>query len=670
VGPDLAGTIVELVNAHPQTYDKYTIARILTGQDKETEFSGKLPLLTDDEIISTINVLVDEHTLAANEDKLEVTQLDSVLLEKLRRWRSDTADAESQPLYKVAHNKSLETIARLQVKTHKQLLAIDGIGPATMRKYGGKIIAIVEEHVARKKEKRLLYDADTDILLAAFDRSEHDDDYLKNLNDEQCLAVCSEEKRLACIAGAGSGKTTVLTHRIVHLVKRHEVASRNILAITFTKKAAHNMRKRLQEHLQDHDVSVMTFNSFCEHILRQIDGNKQVINEQQQFMFLVRACTSAGYDQEELIDLYMRVAGGFDHEQSLKDLLWLIGDLYEFVKHEALPADYLEECLSDTSGDERALLEAIIKVIDAYEHGKKEFALRDYTDQLSQTVAALLVNTSLVSALQRKYTHILVDEFQDVNPIQQELLSLLVTDTTSLFVVGDPRQSIFGFRGSKPEILLNVKSYFVGTKIIDLAANYRSAPKIIDFANAIVEPLGYGKPQVPQIKHDAIIKIIENTTAEEEALFVAQNIKLLRLRQNIAHNQIFVLARTNAQLELLSKVFDQCDLDYVLKEHGDDVLPHQVVLSTVHAIKGLEAKVVFVCGLVHGKFPLQGSQLSMVEQIKSHAAYNSFEEEIRLYYVALTRAKEALYLSYYMRDEKGGKTKSSFLKHAYGFTCS
>lgn len=693
--------ILGFVKEHSGEFDRYAIARILTGQGKRvTAHFGKLPLCTDDEIITCVDALIadgicikEKMTAGKHKDKTVVifsgdvphrhirdSPADSLFLEQLKQWRMTMADELSVPLYKIAHNKSLEQIALLLPSSHKELLAIDGIGPQTLRKHATSLLQLV----AAYKEKKAVhaehkYPTDTDELMKTFSRASFRGmAHLDHLNDEQVLAACLDAPRIACVAGAGSGKTAVLIARIIHAIMIRKVPARNILAVTFTKKAAQEMRDRLIVSLgeQAKQVTVVTFNSFCEHILQQYatavySKPQSVIDDAQKRFLLLKACRSTGDDQGRIIRAMASALGVVypDPHQTLEAFVGLAEDIYEFVKHEALSFDYLEECLGSLGADDKDLLRAVIDVLKQFVALKQELAVRDYTDQLSEAVSMLLVHQNLLVALQRRYTHILVDEFQDINVIQQQLVDMLLTPHTHLFVVGDPRQSIFGFRGSKPEFLLTIKNTLHDVVVVDLRKNYRSTPSLVALANTIVSPLGYGREQIAAVDSAGdhgtrgTFRILECVSAEEEALFVAQNIKLLRLKDDVAYNQFFVLARTNAQLDLVASVFRQCDLDYVRRDDAGFQTPlaHQVVLATVHAIKGLEAHAVFVIGMVSGKFPLVSPQLKLLQSVKSHAAYDAVEEELRLFYVAVTRARRHLFLLWYRRDERSNKSKSPFL---------
>jgi DNA helicase IV len=264
--------------------------------------------------------------------------------------------------------------------------------------------------------------------------------------------------------------------------------------------------------------------------------------------------------------------------------------------------------------------------------------LRDYTDQIIDTIKFFKNNSSSIP----EFSHILVDEFQDVNSMQIELLDLLSSE--NLFVVGDPRQSIFGWRGSNIKYILDFEKKYPNSEIITLTKNYRSSKHLVEFMNLTIKDM-----RLPDLENhkegEKNIKLMNFDSEEKEFNFVANEI----LSLNIPKDEIFVLARTNRQITELSSLMRQKQIPLIVKtdEINNPVFEKKdhVTLATIHAIKGLEAKAVFVVGVNEMNFPCKASDHPVIEMIKMEE-YDKEEEEKRLFYVAISRAKQRLYLTY------------------------
>lgn len=367
------------------------------------------------------------------------------------------------------------------------------------------------------------------------------------LSDEQVKIIESNEKHLAIIAGAGTGKTTVLTKKIVNLIERG-IDPKTILAITFTKKAAIEMQKRIKNHL----VKVMTFDSYCYNLIKH-DKQINII--------------------EDNIPFYR------------KDVLSF--HLYDAnLKKDKLPKGYLE-----------------------YVFYKNKYNYLDFND---------IEYLALSYLKDENYNYILVDEFQDTNMLQLLILKKLIKPTTKTIVVGDPDQSIYGFRGAKSDVF-NEYINFYHAKILTLTNNYRSYKKIIAGANSIISynEKRIKKNLVPHLKFQGQIIVRSYSTEEDEAKYVYSKI----LKEEEKTKSIAVLYRNHSMAY---------ELKLLLKNHNK-----QINLLTVHEAKGLEFDVVFIIGLNNNVFP------SRLTNKKA-----TIEEDRRLMFVAVTRAKYKLYLTF------------------------
>jgi len=473
--------------------------------------------------------------------------------------------------------------------------------------------------------------------------------FLDKYNDEQKKAIVSDRQKILCVAGAGSGKTTVLTKRIEFLVKYRAVKPEKILAITFTRKARQEMMKRLAV-LGIH-TNVETFNSFCEKILKkhekQVYGREtRMVSYTSKSMMVANALDYLGLRLNNVIDTY------FTESQR------------ENAEYEKLSNSFLSDCffvldyfklnnreLYDFSKDAKENKEAARIIYGICDYIKKymEMAgLRDFTDQLIDTIKFFNKNKETVPI----FEHVLVDEYQDVNKSQIDFLDIL--NPANLFCVGDPRQSIFGWRGSDISYIMDFKEKYPEAEIVALTKNYRSSKHIVELINSSIEIMN-----LPELSHEfenqnrIFLKGFESE--EEEHNFVVSEIA----KKELPFDEIFVLARTNRQLTAISGKMREKGIPHIVKsdEINHPVLDREnsVTAATIHAIKGLEAEKVFVLGCNEQNFPCKATDHPAIAMLREE--YDKEEEERRLFYVALSRAKNILYLTYC------GKKKTGFINN-------
>ncbi len=467
------------------------------------------------------------------------------------------------------------------------------------------------------------------------------DIFLNKFNDEQKKAIISEAEKILCVAGAGSGKTTVLTKRIEFLVKYRGVEANKILAITFTRKAKQEMEKKLH-HLDIQGINVHTFNSFCEKILRkyeaEIYGRQiRVQSYGDKILAMNMALANIGLDMEDAINGYFsQKQRKFKTGNQLANSF--MNDCFSVMDYFKLTGEETYDFSKDADAQNKHNAEKIYKINKYLKQHMEMQGLRDYTDQIVDAIKFFKGNKEKIPSFQ----HLLVDEYQDVNAMQIELINLL--NPENLFVVGDPRQSIFGWRGSDVKYILNFEKNYEKVEVIHLTKNYRSTKGIVELMNQAITEMG-----LPNLEHHqettSKIRLLNFNSEEEERNFVVKKI----LESKIPREEIFVLARTNRQLVELSQILKQKGINHVVKT--DEVRNPKatpvgdVTLATIHAIKGLEAKKVFVIGANEQNFPCKASDHPAIEMVKTDS-YNKEEEERRLFYVAISRAKEILYLTY------------------------
>ena len=468
------------------------------------------------------------------------------------------------------------------------------------------------------------------------------DSFLGKYNDEQKKAIISESSNLLCVAGAGSGKTTVLTKRIEFLVKYKNVDPSKILAVTFTRKAREEMERRLDE-LGVAGVSVHTFNSFCERILRQhgdrIYGRPiRVQSYGDKILAMNMALASMGLSMDDAIDGYFSVAQKkFKTGSQLANSF--MNDCFSVMDYFKVSGQEEYDFSKDVDIKNRNNAQRIFRITQYLKGHMVTQGLRDYSDQIIDAIKFLKESPEDIP----EFEYILVDEYQDVNAMQIYLLGLL--KPKSLFAVGDPRQSIFGWRGSDINYILNFEKDHGEAETIHLTKNYRSAKEIVEFMNHSIVEMGLPDLEYHNEFENVKIKILDFENEDAERAFVLRNI----IDGDIPNSEIFVLARTNRQLMELSRVMKTRGISHVVKtdevRNPQDSREGDVTLATVHAIKGLEAKKVLVIGANEQNFPCKASDHPAIEMVKNDD-YDKEEEERRLFYVAISRAKEILYVSY------------------------
>ncbi len=475
------------------------------------------------------------------------------------------------------------------------------------------------------------------------------DSFLDGLNDEQKKAVINNSNKTLCIAGAGSGKTYVLIKKIEYLVKYKSVEQNKILAITFTRKARQEMQLRLDKLIPNNNIKIETFNSFSEKILRKYEkeiysGESKVVDNKLRTKLFIKALDTLEIEPDKAINTYFS-----DKKIKSKDhttlLFSLINDVYmisDYYKNRWQTPDEINKIIDDFSYQDKQKAILIYKILKTIEKLKEKNNLREYTEQIMHTILFFQDNKNKIP----KFEHILVDEYQDVNDLQIELIDLLGCD--KLFVVGDPRQSIYGWRNARIEHILGFTAKYENAEVLQLKVNYRSTKNILELANKTIEPLKLPDLSAVKDSEENSILIVNHGSEDAECIFLVYSI----IAQQIPRNEIFVLTRTNKQLDVISSYFDRNKIKYIKKSTDIENLNREankdeVVLSTVHAIKGLEAEIVFIIGANNFNYPCRTSEHPVLELIKAGENYNRDSEELRLFYVALTRAKTKLIVSYY-----------------------
>jgi len=357
------------------------------------------------------------------------------------------------------------------------------------------------------------------------------------LNEVQALAVEHTDGPVLIFAGAGSGKTRVLTYRIAFLLKERRIPPDRILAVTFTNKAAGEMKTRLERMVGSsaRDLWVGTFHAMCVRVLRR-DGSRAgiassfaIIDDADQRQLVKDILDDLDYDERQLSP------GACLHEisKAKNSLIW--------------PDKYHEKQTS-------FLGERMANVYTEYERRLRESNSLDFDDLIVRTIDLLERDENVREKYQRKFEFILVDEYQDVNVAQYRLIALLGARHKNVTVVGDDDQSIYSWRGSDYRMILRFEEDFPGARVFKLEENYRSTQRILDAANALVANNRTRAPKklFTQRADGESITLYPAATERDEARYVTEKIKQM-VRDGAAYRDFLVLYRTNAQ----SRVFEE-----------------------------------------------------------------------------------------------------------------
>ncbi len=472
--------------------------------------------------------------------------------------------------------------------------------------------------------------------------------FFDHFNDEQKKAVICPAKNILCVAGAGSGKTSVLIKRIEFLIHYKGVDPKNILAITFTRKAKWEMLERLSSVLgANNAVTVETFNSFSEKILQKHGlklYQRQVrMISRKEFIGLVNdALRKFNLTPASIVLKYFtqRQRQGKDSKQLFFSFLY---DLQALIDRRKLTAKSFSDLKRniDHSKKYASLAELIIDLAKEVDETMFERGLRDFTDQVMDAIRLFDKNPDLIPV----FDHILVDEYQDVNEVQIRLLDIL--SPRNLFVVGDPRQSIYGWRGSKVSYIIDFANSKEDSEIIQLTTNYRSTKDIVGVCNSVSKSTGYHALN-SVVEEVGVLAVRQYKGESEQASAICQEI----LTYDGNKKEIFILARTNRALKAVQDLCDALNIPYLLRTEDNkrplaEAADDQITLATVHAIKGLEADRVYIIGANTQNFPCKASDHPVMDMFSLQEDYDSYAEELRVFYVALSRARRELFICYH-----------------------
>lgn len=358
---------------------------------------------------------------------------------------------------------------------------------------------------------------------------------LDKLNEQQKEAVMHVDGPCLVIAGAGSGKTKVLTTRIAYLLEQG-ISDTNILAITFTNKAAKEMRERLNVLVPNNRVFVGTFHSFGLKIIREnvdelgMNRNFTILDSDDVLSLIKKIMKERGMDPKEISPYFVR-------------------NKISFIKN---------ELLTDAEIDQYLNTPAEKKVIEIYQEYQKVLRKNnsvDFDDLLALPVELFKRNGEILERYQEHYQYILIDEYQDTNEVQYKLSRMLANKYKNIFVVGDPSQSIYGFRGANFRNILDFEKNFKNTKVVKLEQNYRSTKNILDAANSVIKNNKERKEMdlFSTLGEGVKVKYMRSYDEKHEIALIVDEIKKL-LNEEYTYEDFAIFYRTNAQSRNVEEV--------------------------------------------------------------------------------------------------------------------
>ena len=371
---------------------------------------------------------------------------------------------------------------------------------------------------------------------------------LKELNDKQYEAVVNTEGPCLVIAGAGSGKTKVLTHKIAYLIGEKKVKPWDILAITFTNKAANEMKERITNLIGNEAVDIWmgTFHSICVRILRKfIDrigfDSSFIIFDTSDQRALVKACTKDLNIDDKL----------FSDRSVLSEI--------SNAKNEMLsPESYTQK----VTGDFRK--EKIAKIYELYQKRLKENNAIDFDDIINYTIRILTENPDILDYYTNKFKYVLVDEYQDTNKAQFTLITLFASKHGNITVVGDNDQGIYSFRGADITNILNFEKDFPGTKIIKLEQNYRCTQNILKVANSVIKnnEVKYKKELWTQNDEGNLVSVFQADNEYDEGAYIVEQIERLKREEYYKYSDFAILYRMNTQSRAIEDILRRENIPY------------------------------------------------------------------------------------------------------------
>lgn len=408
---------------------------------------------------------------------------------------------------------------------------------------------------------------------------------LMSLNQAQIEAIAHKNGPCMVLAGPGSGKTTVITNRIKHLIEKHKVKPEEILVITFSKAASKEMRDRFynlkKEQTKQHDgwaatascvsatasgtspVTFGTFHGIYYGILKWAYKltSENIFSDEQKYQLLQRLVERMNLDIDDEKDFLQGIAGEISN-----------------IKNNYIKLDEYQSknCDEDT----------FRKIYQTYEAERKRLKKIDFDDMLVLTYELFQKRPDILKAWQTKYKYILIDEFQDINKVQYDVIRMLAAPENNIFIVGDDDQSIYQFRGARPEIMLNFPKDFPETRQIILDVNYRSTKAIVNGAGRVIKHNGtrYPKQIVTTNEQGVNVHVQEVRHPIEESKYVFKEIQK-ELKEGISPTEIAILFRTNNEARVMEETLMEYNQPFHMKEHFPNLYEHFIAKNIIGYMK-------------------------------------------------------------------------------------
>lgn len=369
------------------------------------------------------------------------------------------------------------------------------------------------------------------------------------------------------LAGPGSGKTTVITHRIKNLIEKAEVRPENILVVTFTKAAAISMQKRFSTLMNGGKGQLVTFGTFHSVFYKILRKSRryeatEILSERQKTDYIREIIGRYGISSNDISELSQNI----------------INDIGNIKGNMLNAQEYEPSCCKK---------EDFIKVYNAYNLELKKDGKMDFDDILRECCLLLCENHTILEQWRELYKYILIDEFQDINRIQMNIIELLASPLNNIFVVGDDDQSIYGFRGARPEIMIEFKDYYPEAELIVLDVNYRSTQSIINVAGRVIEN---NKTRLDKCAHannnkDFQPDIRKFRNQVEELKFVVSKIKEYE-NQGISLSEMAILVRNNSQIQEISSFLKNRKIEAESGKHRSNIYNGTVAKDILSYVRG------------------------------------------------------------------------------------
>ncbi len=447
------------------------------------------------------------------------------------------------------------------------------------------------------------------------------------MTDSQFDAVRSDTRHLRILAGAGTGKTRVLTHRIAYQINAIRIEPEHSLCLAFTNKAATEIKRRMGEMGEASLVETGTFHSIA---YRQVKArwNDLGIRDEPDLV-----SNQGSYLSRILPKSFNNTERNF----ILSEISWATA--------RRISAD---DYISEAGNAERLDIIPFASVAEyfrKYSELKRKENKIDFDDIIQLAIEFLAEDPNYAAARHWKFRDLFVDEFQDVNPLQFALLQAWLGPTSSLTVVGDPCQAIYSWNGADSRFLNDFEKYFHDSQTITLKDNFRSSPEILALSSSILPTM---ESLNPKMQSGRLPTIRAELNEYEEARSVASLVKELAIG-NITLGDQAVLVRTHAQIPPIAEVFKDQDIKFRVASDDSESgagagSGDEVEILTLHAAKGLEWKIVHLCGVEEGFHPIAHANTEL-----------ALGEERRLFFVGLTRAEEELHISWARNRSLGSK---------------